>query len=510
LVKRFRYLYKLPLALIRYIYKKGLRNFFSELKELDDKPATVSTDGLSDQYTALMKKFIRGRGVAFGSGEAHLAFLPNLIVVFVDEPGALEPINDDCYDFIIYDLRFNLSDSCMEAVASGVRVLKPGGIVCFIFREPDDILDRETGKTNLFNKGLRYKTESLISNYLHKTKNEAIITSYFQACGLTARVLAFTIYRINGFKECLYMLEIADNTAKLFKLLEKKLPAKGDNQSIIDVIVPIYNAYEDFVLCLYSLVKHQDIYRIILIDDCSTDARVKELIQNIKKYNSEDFIVVENEQNSGYLKTANKGMSMTENDVILLNSDTIVTSGWARKMRDCAYSDRKIATVTPFTNNGETCSIPVMSENNDIPEGFSIDSFADCVERCSNRKYPELPAAVGFCMLIKRNVINEIGFFDEEIFGKGYGEEDEFSMRAMRKGYKSVLCDDTFIFHKGCASFLDKRDRLKQNNHKALAKMYPDYFPALKRFMENNPLKECHENIKLHISSSNNSSRCEN
>jgi len=304
------------------------------------------------------------------------------------------------------------------------------------------------------------------------------------------------------------MMEIADNTAKLYKLLEKRLSAKGDNQSIIDVLVPIYNAYEDLVLCLYSLVKHQDIYRIILIDDCSTDARVKELIQAIKKYNSEDFIVVENEQNTGYLKTANKGMSMTENDVILLNSDTIVTSGWARKMRDCAYSDSKIATVTPFTNNGETCSVPVMSENNDIPGGFSIDSFADCVERCSNRKYPELPAAVGFCMLIKRNVIKEIGFFAEEIFGKGYGEEDEFSMRAMQKGHKSVLCDDTFIFHKGCASFLDKRDRLKQNNHKALAKMYPDYFPALKRFMENNPLKECHKNIKLHIRSSNNSSRC--
>ncbi len=64
---------------------------------------------------------------------------------------------------------------------------------------------------------------------------------------------------------------------------------------------------------------------------------------------------------------------MTEKDIILLNSDTIVTPGWARKIRACAYSRHYIATVTPFTNNGTECSIPEFGQNNEVPTGFTID-----------------------------------------------------------------------------------------------------------------------------------------
>jgi GT2 family glycosyltransferase len=188
---------------------------------------------------------------------------------------------------------------------------------------------------------------------------------------------------------------------------------------------------------------------------------------------------------------------MSSRDVILLNSDTIVTSGWARKMRACAYSRERIATVTPFTNNGTECSIPEMGQKNFIPEGFTIDSFAECVESCSVNRYPELITAVGFCVYIRRAIIDEIGYFDELKFGKGYGEENDFSVRAARKGYKNVLCDNTFIFHEGAASFGYRRDLRVQECGRVLEKMYPEFWPAMRLFYQLNPLKDLHDNVKL-------------
>jgi GT2 family glycosyltransferase len=153
------------------------------------------------------------------------------------------------------------------------------------------------------------------------------------------------------------------------------------------------------------------------------------------------------------------------------------------------------------------CSIPEFLKNNDIPEGFTIDSFAECVEMCSLNQYPELVTAVGFCMYIKRDAIDKIGYFDEVNFEKGYGEEGDFSVRATQKGYKNVLCDNTFIFHKGRGSFLDTQDDLLQKNHEVLAKLHPGFFPAIGQFEKMNPLKELHNNLKLQMSIWNISSK---
>ena len=277
------------------------------------------------------------------------------------------------------------------------------------------------------------------------------------------------------------------------------LARRVDRKDSLDVVVPIYNAYDELLVCLHSVLRHQDIYRVLLLDDCSTDGRVKELLRTLREHEQEGFRIEENSQNLGYLKTANKGMRMAENDVILLNTDTVVTSGWARRMRVCAYSDDRIATVTPFTNNGRMCSIPEFLENNEIPEGFTVDSFAECVENCSRNRYPELATAVGFCMYVRRSIIDEIGYFDEVTFEKGYGEEVDFSFKAKGRGYKNVLCDNTFVFHKGRASFLEAQDALLEKNNRLVAEKYPDLWTALALFERSNPLKDLHDGLKAEM-----------
>ncbi|KGE20488.1 glycosyltransferase [Paenibacillus wynnii] len=268
-----------------------------------------------------------------------------------------------------------------------------------------------------------------------------------------------------------------------------------------DVVIPVYNAALELEECINSLLLHTNLSnnRIIIINDCSPDPLVNKYLGTINQ--SEQIIILQNDENLGFVGTVNRGMSSSTNDIVLLNSDTIVTKNWLDKIIEVAYSDPSIATVTPLTNNGSICSIPHFLEDNPIPLGYTIDSFAEFIERTSLRKYFEIPTAVGFCMFIKRNVISEVGLFDQENFGKGYGEENDFCCRVIEHGYKNILDDHTFIFHKGSMSFQGEKLALLKKNLKTLNKKYPYYDRNIHEFITRNPLKVIHENINLRLNS---------
>ena len=94
-----------------------------------------------------------------------------------------------------------------------------------------------------------------------------------------------------------------------------------------DVIIPIYNAYDATVNCIKSVIANTDLTkdRLVLVNDCSPDNRISEHINAVKRDNpSLNIVVVENEANKGFVGTVNVGMKLSQNDVLLLNSDTIV------------------------------------------------------------------------------------------------------------------------------------------------------------------------------------------
>jgi GT2 family glycosyltransferase/glycosyltransferase involved in cell wall biosynthesis len=254
---------------------------------------------------------------------------------------------------------------------------------------------------------------------------------------------------------------------------------------IIDVIVPIHDAYEEVIACLASVQRHRGDYRLILIDDCSADERIGALFRRLSAERLPDVVLLRNERNLGFVGTANRGMALGRNDVVLLNSDCLVTHGWLDKMRRCAASDSRIGTITPFSNNAEICSAPWFCQDNPAPDDPELTNRA--MELAAVPIYPDIPTAVGFCMFIRRELIREIGVFDP-IFGKGYGEENDFSMRARKAGYRNVLCDDTFIVHLGSRSFGSHRQSMvEQNLVKVLAK-HPDYMEIVRDFIERDPI----------------------
>ncbi len=266
----------------------------------------------------------------------------------------------------------------------------------------------------------------------------------------------------------------------------------------IDIIIPVYNAPIELEECYNSLLRNTDLtcHRIIIINDCSPDPGVNKFLEKITH---ERVTVLQNEKNIGFVGTVNKGMEFSKSDVVLLNSDTIVTPNWLNKMSEVAYSEDDIATVTPLTNNGTICSIPNFLEDNDIPIGYSIDTYSKLIENISYKLFPIIPTAVGFCMYIKRIVLDEIGFFDMDNFGKGYGEENDFCCRVIEHGYKNVLDDHTFIYHKGSMSFKGEKLELSKRNLKVLNSLYPYYDKMIHEFIIKNPLRTIQDNIRLHI-----------
>jgi O-antigen biosynthesis protein len=268
----------------------------------------------------------------------------------------------------------------------------------------------------------------------------------------------------------------------------------------IDIIVPVYNAADDLKRCVDSiLLCTNGDYRLLLIDDASPDPAIGDYFEAIQSRGSPQVHCVSNENNMGFTLTANRGMSSARAgaDVVLLNSDTIVTRGWLDKLVLCAQSDPCIGTVTPFSNNAEICSLPRFCENNPWPPERDTEPMVRALELAAVPSYPELPTGVGFCLYIRRTLIDSIGAFDP-VFGLGYGEENDFCMRAACAGFRNVLCDDAFVVHLGGSSFGVKRSDLAKRNMAILLERHPDYLDLVRAYIAADPLRPLRELALTH------------
>ena len=253
------------------------------------------------------------------------------------------------------------------------------------------------------------------------------------------------------------------------------------------VVISVYNAPEELERCLASV--HSTVpgeTEVVVIDDASPDPATAAVLRRWQEKTPGRWRFLANKENRGFVGTANRGMKLTQNDIVLLNSDTEVTPGWLRGLRRCLSSDPLIATATPWTNNGEIASIPQFCQVNPAPPDAS--AVADVIARTGSAIYPELPTAVGFCMAIARRAIDCVGLFDEALFGKGYGEENDFSRRAVQAGMRNVLCDDVYIVHLGGRSFGPTGLKPDESSMQRLLSRHPDYLRQVQEFITADPL----------------------
>lgn len=158
----------------------------------------------------------------------------------------------------------------------------------------------------------------------------------------------------------------------------------------------------------------------------------------------EDIKLILNEENQGFPKGCNQGIQIAnkENDILLLNNDTIVTKNWLKNLKICLESSPKIGAVGPVCNNHE----------NRQGVDFTYDDF-DIMQKkaeenniSDSQKWEPRNCLIGFCLLIKRDVINELNGLDEE-YTPGYIEDNDLSLLMIQLGYQLMLCHDVFIHH---------------------------------------------------------------
>jgi O-antigen biosynthesis protein len=265
----------------------------------------------------------------------------------------------------------------------------------------------------------------------------------------------------------------------------------------VDIIVPVAGAAEEFARCVASLLAWTNLerHRLVVVLDGPQPAANDELVARLERERPEGLLVLRNAERLGFVASVNRGMSASDHDVILLNSDTQVTEGWVRKLQAAAYSAPEIATVTPFSNSATICSLPRFLENNALPTGQTVDSFARLVEARSRQAYPRLPTGVGVCLYIKRKALAQVGLFDTRSFGLGYGEESEFCMRALKAGYAHVLDDATFIFHEGQRSFGTSRGGRVKVAHRAMRRLHPEYLATVAAFIKEDPIRPLRQRV---------------
>lgn len=246
--------------------------------------------------------------------------------------------------------------------------------------------------------------------------------------------------------------------------------AAGGNENVgregVDVVVPVFNALDDVKACLQSLESHTDGFdvRIIVVNDGSDDATSQWLKSHC--IGRRRFTLIEQPSNQGYTKAVNTGLKVSRAPyVVTQNSDTIVSAGWLQGLVRCMNSDPKLGIVGPLSNAASWQNVPFLKDEtggfavNQLPRGVNIDELATLVANASERCYPRLPFINGFCFMIRRAVIDSIGYMDEENFPIGYGEENDYCIRAIDAGFELAIADDVYVFHAKSKSFGHDRRR---------------------------------------------------
>ncbi|WP_298222927.1 glycosyltransferase [Acidocella sp.] len=183
-----------------------------------------------------------------------------------------------------------------------------------------------------------------------------------------------------------------------------------------------------------------------------------------------------NVQNLGFCASANIGFYNASGcDVLLVNSDILMPKGVIQTLRKIAYSDATIGTVTPLSNDATICSYPDVESRNPMPDLMAADLYNKIAKKVNGYSAIEIPTAVGFCMYIRHDCLARTGKFRSEIFAQGYGEENDFCVRARHLGYRHVAAMGAYVAHKGGVSFKSATNSLIKRNSKLINRLYPGY-----------------------------------
>jgi len=259
------------------------------------------------------------------------------------------------------------------------------------------------------------------------------------------------------------------------------------------VVIPVYNGGDMVRSCIESVLEFTPARRIIVIDDGSSDAAT---VAMLREFGASGRIeLVTHRKNRGYTRTALHAMSLdSQADVVLLNSDTLVGPLWLERLRWTAYSVDKSAGASPYSNNAGAYALPVSSEANEWPLSQGWTNVARYVGQRSTTWALEGPIIHGFCVYFKRDALEAVGLFDRRLFPRGYGEEVDWSMRALGQGFVSLGAPHVFVSHAVGGTFGEARLALLQRSTVINDRLHPSRWRLLRQWWESAGFDAVREN----------------
>ncbi len=268
------------------------------------------------------------------------------------------------------------------------------------------------------------------------------------------------------------------------RLLER--PRTKGASATVDVVVPVHGSRSLALSAIASVLEAptREVYELVVVDDASPDPLLRRELGELARAGLITLLV--NERNIGFVGSVNRGMGLhPDRDVVLLNSDTRVFGDWLDRLM-AALRTPATATVTPLSNAATILSYPCTLCENPVPP----EDAAEWDRLCADIGLPtvEIPTAVGFCMAIRRACLVRIGTFDQDRFGQGYGEENDFCLRAAAAGWRHLAAPNLFVWHRAGASFGEKRGALIAAAQGTIEALHPGYAASVGAFIRRDPL----------------------
>ncbi|HEX8077810.1 MAG TPA: glycosyltransferase, partial [Chthoniobacterales bacterium] len=248
------------------------------------------------------------------------------------------------------------------------------------------------------------------------------------------------------------------------------------------VLLPVYKGFRETLAAIRAVLSWPQTvsFALHVINDCSPDERLTEYLEKLASRKL--FSYERNAHNLGFVTTINRGLErFPDRDVVLLNADAKVSGNWLDRLAAHAKRYPDAATITPLSNNATICSYPVVNANNVIELEHDAAGLDALAARCNAGRVRDIPTGVGFCFFMSARARAVLGNLDVEAFGKGYGEENDYCLRASKAGFRNLLAEDIFVYHVGQVSFGDPETDAP--GQKALVLKHPAYPDLIRQYL---------------------------
>ncbi len=266
-------------------------------------------------------------------------------------------------------------------------------------------------------------------------------------------------------------------------------PAAKRARQAVDIIVPVHGAMAATLACLASVQDHLSrSARLIVVEDGLPEPAFAQALAALA--DTGRIHLVRRARAGGFPSACNAGIRATrpEADILLLNSDTLVAEGWVEGLRAAVQSAPDIGTATPFSNEATILSYPDQAGGNKAPDRAETAQLARLAARLHHGMAVEIPTGIGFCLYIRRACLTATGLFREDVFAQGYGEENDFCVRARHLGWRHVAAPGVFVAHLGGRSFGAAGRALAHRNLARLNRLHPGYDAEIAAHIAADPL----------------------